>query len=178
MLAQANQRLSLVGHSTLPEIWTRHFLDSAQLLPLMPDPEKSVVDIGTGAGFPGVVLAIMGLPHIHLIEHNMQKVAFLRTVIGDLGLKATLHAMKVQAVKPFLAGVVTARALKPLSTLLVLAKPFLGPATACIFPKGRQAAAELAEVTGRWRMKIESFPSMTGPDSTIFRLSEIAEVWA
>jgi 16S rRNA (guanine527-N7)-methyltransferase len=176
IISKANQELSLIAPSTLDQIWIRHFLDSAQLLALVPNGEDRMIDIGSGAGFPGLVLAIMGLPNIHLIEHNMRKAAFLRTVIADLGLGVTVHAMKSQAVRPFVAGAVTARALKPLDDLIGLARRFVGAETVCIFPKGRRAADELLAAERRWRMTVERFPSLTDPDSTIFRLSGISEV--
>jgi len=132
--------------------------------------------MGTGAGFPGVILAIMGPPHIHLVEHNMRKVEFLRTVIAALGLEVTLHAMKVESVKPFAAGAVTSRAFRPLTQLIGLGRKFLqDPAAVAIFPKGRRAEEEWAEAQTLWRAKVERFPSLTDPDSTIFRLSGIAE---
>ena len=160
-------------------MWTRHFLDSAQIARLIPDPEKPVVDMGSGAGFPGVILAIMGLPRIHLVEHNMRKVAFLRTVIAELGLDATLHAKKVESVRPFAAGAVVARAFRPLADLIGLGRKFLvEPGAVAIFPKGRRAEEDLAEAERQWRMKIERFPSLTDPDSTIFRLSAIAPLGA
>ena len=175
LLREWNQQLSLVADSTLDIMWTRHFLDSAQLALLIPDPARPVVDLGTGAGFPGVILAIMGLPHIHLIEHNMRKVAFLRTLIGELGLDVTLHAMKVESVKPFAAGVVTARAFKPLTELIGVGRKFLGPDGVAIFPKGRKAEEELSLAEQDWRLRIERFKSLTDTESTIFRLSDIAE---
>ncbi len=175
LILKRNQGLSLIAGSTEGEIWTRHFLDSAQLVKLIAHPQESVVDLGTGAGFPGLVLAIMGLPDIHLIENNMQKVAFLRAVVAELGLRVTIHPMKVDAVRPFIAGTVTSRALKPLDQLLGMAARFLGPDTVCVFPKGRQAAEELAEAERRWRMRVERFSSVTSADSTIFRLTHIAK---
>jgi 16S rRNA (guanine527-N7)-methyltransferase len=178
LLIACNQRLSLVSKSTLPLIWTRHFLDSAQLARLIPNPNSTVVDLGSGAGFPGLVLAILGLPRIHLVEHNLQKVAFLRSVVAALALPVTIHAMKSQAIKPFQAGAITARALKPLSELLTLAVRFVGPDTICVFPKGRRADEEWGAAQARWRMTTERFPSLTDPDSTILRLSHLSEIRA
>jgi len=179
LLREWNQRLSLVADSTLDMIWSRHFLDSAQLVRLIPEPARPVIDMGTGAGFPGVILAIMGLPHLHLVEHNMRKVGFLRTVIAALGLEVTLHAMKIESVKPFAAGAVTARAFRPLVELVGLGRRFLRDETAvAIFPKGRRAEEELTEARRRWRAKVERFPSLTDPESTIFRLSGIVEARA
>jgi 16S rRNA (guanine527-N7)-methyltransferase len=175
LLLERNQTLSLIADSTIDVVWTRHLLDSAQLLPLIQTPERPVVDIGTGAGFPGMVLAILGLPDVHLVEHNMQKVAFLRAVASDLGLPVTVHGMKAEAVRPFAAGTVTARALKPLDTLIGMGKRFLGPGGAYLFPKGRKAEEEMAVAARKWHMKVDRFPSITDPDSTIFRLTDVTE---
>jgi 16S rRNA (guanine527-N7)-methyltransferase len=175
LLLERNQSLSLISGTTESIIWTRHFLDSAQLLPLISQPNMPIVDMGTGAGFPGLVLAILGLPQVHLIEHNMQKVAFLRAVAELLNLPVIVHGRKSDAVKPFVAGTVTARALKPLDQLLAFAKRFLGPGSVCLFPKGRRAEEEMAAAARKWHMKAERFPSLTDPDSTIFRLSDVIE---
>ena len=175
LLLERNQTLSLISGTTADIIWTRHFLDSAQLLPLIPQPGSLLVDMGTGAGFPGLVLAILGLPQVHLVENNMQKVAFLRAVVEALGLPVTVHGMKSDAVKPFVAGTVTARALKPLDQLIGFGKRFLGQNSVCLFPKGRRAEEEMAVAARRWHMKAERFPSVTDPDSTIFRLSDVTE---
>jgi 16S rRNA (guanine527-N7)-methyltransferase len=175
LLLERNQSLSLIAGSTADIIWTRHFLDSAQLLPLIPQPDRPLVDMGAGAGFPGLVLAILGLPHVHLVENNMQKVAFLRSVVEALGLPVTVHGMKSDSVKPFAAGTVTARALKPLDQLIGFGRRFLGQNSVCLFPKGRRAEEEMAVAARKWHMKAERFPSVTDPDSTIFRLSDVTE---
>ncbi len=173
LLLARNRTLSLISSTTEDAIWTRHFLDSAQLAPLIVDPQDSVVDIGSGAGFPGLVLAIMGLPNVHLVENNMKKVAFLRSVIAELDLPVTLHPMKAESVKPFVAGAVVARALKPLSELLSLSRSLRGPRTVCVFPKGRRAEEELLQAQRDWNMHIERFPSLTSDESTILRLGNI-----
>jgi 16S rRNA (guanine527-N7)-methyltransferase len=175
LLLERNQTLSLISDTTADIIWTRHFLDSAQLLPLIPQPGRPLVDMGTGAGFPGLVLAILGLPDVHLVENNMQKVAFLRSAVEALGLPVTVHGMKSDTVKPFVAGTVTARALKPLDQLIGFGKRFLGQNSVCLFPKGRRAEEEMAVAARKWHMKAERFPSVTDPDSTIFRLSDVTE---
>ena len=175
LLLERNQTLSLISGATAGVIWTRHLLDSAQLLPLIPAPDQPVVDIGTGAGFPGLVLAILGLPRVHLVEHNMQKVAFLQSVAHALDLPVTVHGKKVEAVKPFVAGTVTARALKPLDQLVGFGRRFLGQNSVCLFPKGRRAEEEMAVAARKWHMSVERFPSVTDPESTIFRLSQVTE---
>jgi 16S rRNA (guanine527-N7)-methyltransferase len=175
LLLERNHSLSLISDTTADIIWSRHFHDSAQLLPLIPQPDRPVVDLGTGAGFPGLVLAILGLPDVHLVEHNMQKVAFLRGVVDALDLPVTVHGMKSDAVKPFAAGTVTARALKPLDQLIGFGRRFLGQNSVCLFPKGRRAEEEMAAAARKWHMKVERFPSVTDPESTIFRLSDVTE---
>jgi 16S rRNA (guanine527-N7)-methyltransferase len=175
ILLTRNQTLSLISATTADIVWTRHFLDSAQLLPLVPEPDRPLVDIGTGAGFPGLVLAILGLPDVRLIEHNMQKVAFLESVVKALELPVTVYGRKVEAVKPFVAGTVTARALKPLDQLLTYGRRFLGQNSVCLFPKGRRAEEEMAIAARKWHMKVERFSSVTDPESTIFRLSQVTE---
>ena len=175
LLIARNQTLSLISHTTEADIWVRHFLDSAQLAALIPDPTVTVADIGTGAGFPGLVLAIMGMPNVHLIENNIQKVEFLRSVISELDLPVTVHPVKGEAVRRFPVGVLTARALKPLDQLISLGRRLIGPETLCLLPKGRRAEEELQTAERHWRMTVERFPSVTDPESTIFRLSNVVE---
>lgn len=175
LIITRNQTLSLISHTTEADIWVRHFLDSAQLAALIPDHNAVVADMGTGAGFPGLILAIMGLPNVHLIENNIQKVEFLRSVIAELDLPVTIHPVKSEAVRRLPVGVLTARALKPLDQLIRLGRRMIGPETLCLFPKGRRAAEELQTAERHWRMTVERFPSVTDPDSTIFRLSNVVE---
>jgi 16S rRNA (guanine527-N7)-methyltransferase len=175
LIIERNQTLSLISHTTERDIWVRHFLDSAQLMALIPDPGAALADIGTGAGFPGLVLAILGHANVHLIEHNIQKVEFLRHVVAELDLPVTIHPMKSEAMRPFPIGVLTARALKPLDQLIGLGRRLIRPDTACLFPKGRRAEEELQTARRRWRMTVERFASVTDPDSTIFRLTNVIE---
>jgi 16S rRNA (guanine527-N7)-methyltransferase len=178
LLRARNETLALISDSTVETIWTRHFLDSAQLAKLIPRPGDSVVDIGTGAGFPGLVLAIIGLPDVHLVENNMQKVAFLRSVVADLSLPVTVHAMKAEAVRGLIAATVVARALKPLSQLLALSGNLRDDGTTCLFPKGRRVDDELQDAARDWRMDVERFPSLTSAESTILRLRHVARIQA
>lgn len=173
MLLEANRGLALIGKNTEADIWDRHFLDSAQLLPLLPKPDARVIDVGTGAGFPGIVLSILGGPRIELIEHNMKKAEFLAAVIARLGLNTVLHAKKIEAVKPFAADAATARALAPLSDLISLTIPFLHQGGIGIFPKGRNAQAELEAARTRYRFDAELISSRTAEDARIVRLANL-----
>ncbi|MDQ2102944.1 16S rRNA (guanine(527)-N(7))-methyltransferase RsmG [Azospirillum isscasi] len=169
-------KINLVGPSTLPDAWRRHFLDSAQLHPLLPEGARVLVDLGSGAGFPGLVLAIMGVPEVHLVESDSRKCAFLREAARAAGTQVTVHNKRIEAVAPIAADVVTARALAPLNDLLGWAYPFIQERGAALFPKGQNVAEELTDTTKCWKMRTERFDSRTDPTGTILRVSGIARV--
>lgn len=167
-------RINLIGRATLDDLWRRHIADSAQLFQLLPPGTRVLVDLGSGAGFPGLVLAMMGVPEVHLIESHARKAAFLREAARVTATPVQVHARRIEQVPPLAADVVTARALAPLAALLDYAQPFLRPHTVCLFPKGRQADEELTAARKGWKMRAERIPSLTDPSGTILRLSEIA----
>jgi 16S rRNA (guanine527-N7)-methyltransferase len=173
LLTAWNQRLNLVGRGTVADLWRRHFLDSAQLHPLLPAGARTLVDLGSGAGFPGLVLAIMGGPHVHLIESDQRKAVFLREAIRVTQAPATVHATRIEAAPPLTADVVTARALAPLDALLDVAQRLLGPHTVCLFLKGRAAGDELTLAAKRWKMSADLLPSRSDPTGVILRLDHI-----
>ncbi|MBX6367813.1 MAG: 16S rRNA (guanine(527)-N(7))-methyltransferase RsmG [Rhodospirillales bacterium] len=162
-----NARVNLVSRLSLDDAWRRHVLDSAQLMPLIPAGARVLVDLGSGAGFPGLVLSILGVPEVHLIESDARKCAFLREAARATGANATIHVRRIEAMTPFPADVVTARALAPLPQLLELASPFLQPHTMCVFLKGKNAAEELREARSRWRMDETIVPSLTDPEASV-----------
>ncbi|QJE74357.1 16S rRNA (guanine(527)-N(7))-methyltransferase RsmG [Aerophototrophica crusticola] len=174
LLRKWNPVVNLVSKTTLADVWTRHFADSAQLFPLLPPGTQTLTDIGSGAGFPGMVLAILGVPHVNLVESDQTKATFLREVARVTGAPATVHASRIEAVELPPADVVSARALADLSQLLPWALRLLKPGGTCIFPKGRSAADELTGVADSWTMRTEAFPSRTDPAGTILRLSDIS----
>lgn len=169
-------RINLVGRSDLDRLWQRHILDSAQLAALLPPSATRLTDLGSGAGFPGLVLALLTSCETHLVERDHRKAAFLREAIRQLHPHATVHAANAATLPPLMADVVTARALAPLRTLLPLVARHLRPGGMALLPKGRSVDRELTEVEGSWRMRIERFPSQTDPSATILRLSELARV--
>ncbi len=173
VLAAWSARLNLVGRSTLGDPWRRHFLDSAQLLPLLPSGVRSLVDMGSGAGFPGLVLAILGVPEVELIEADRRKATFLREVaqIADVGV--TVRACRIEAVASHPADVVTARACAPLDRLLPLAERFIGPRTTCLFLKGARAEEELTIAGKAWTMSVSRHSSRSDPDGTILSLQQV-----
>lgn len=174
LLEKWQPRINLVGPKTLPEVWWRHFYDSAQLLALLPEGTRTLVDLGSGAGFPGLVLAILGIPEVHLIESDQRKAAFLREVSRETSAPATIHAVRVEAVAPFQADAVTARALAPLAKLLPMAERFCGPKTLCLFPKGQDVDEELTLATNYTTLRVIRQPSQTDSRGTILLIEGIS----
>ncbi|MDR3518558.1 MAG: 16S rRNA (guanine(527)-N(7))-methyltransferase RsmG [Azospirillaceae bacterium] len=176
LLRQWQSRVNLIGPATYPDLWRRHFLDSAQLLPLLPETPDGVADLGAGAGFPGLVLAIMGVAKVHLIESDGRKVAFLREVARITETPVTIHYKRIEAISDLAVSVVTARALAPLTRLLPWAVGLLAPGGQCLFLKGRQGEEELTAAHKDWNMRIDRLRSRSDPGGVIFRLSEISRV--
>lgn len=173
LLERWQRRINLVGPATLQDPWRRHFLDSAQLYPLLPDGVLNILDIGSGAGFPGLVLAILGAPNVTLVDSDKRKCAFLREAARITETQVTIEANRIEALAPRLppVDVVTARAIAPLDLLLKRIKLLLKPNLVCLFPKGRRAEEELTAVQSPWQFQIERIASVTDPSGTIFRLT-------
>jgi 16S rRNA (guanine527-N7)-methyltransferase len=149
-------------------------LDSAALWPLVPAEARSLVDLGSGAGFPGLVLAILGFPKVHLIESDARKCAFLGEAARRFAPgQVTVHRARIEAIPAFTVDVVTARALADLDMLLGYASRFLGPAGICLFLKGRRTADELTLARQRWTMAVEGFPNPAESSGTILRIKDL-----
>ena len=163
-------RVNLVSPASLPDIWMRHVWDSAQLAPYISPGSPRLVDVGSGAGFPGLVLAILTDAECHLVESDQKKAVFLRTVIRECGLMAMVHNDRIENMPCLKASVITARALAPLDRLLPLLETQLRPGTRCLFLKGAQAKAELAAL-GAWsNLAWRLHPSLTNPDGSVIDL--------
>ena len=171
LLEKWQGRINLVGASTLRDPWRRHFLDSAQVVPLIPRPGAVIVDLGSGAGFPGMVLAIMGAGAVHLIESDQRKATFLREVARQTRTDVVVHPRRIEAVTPFAADIVTARALAPLDRLIRLAQRFDGGNTLCLFLKGQDVGKELTEATKRRIVSADRIASMTDSRGAILRIA-------
>jgi 16S rRNA (guanine527-N7)-methyltransferase len=164
---------NLIANSTIPEIWTRHILDSAQLLPLIGD-ARVIVDLGSGAGFPGLVLAILlkerDRAEVHLVESNGRKASFLRDVVREARAPVSVHQERIETLVPRFDGkvdVITARALAPLGELLALSLPLLKRRAVGLFLKGRGAERELTDSRKSWRIDADLIPSVTDPSARI-----------
>lgn len=167
------QHTNLVARSTLPMVWTRHIADSLQLLLLAPAATRWV-DLGSGGGFPGIVvacaLADTAGASVHLVESTGKKAAFLRQAVEQLGLPATVHAVRIEDFvknSPVRADVVCARALAPLDELLKLAQPLLKSGARGLFPKGQDVEGELTKASKSWTIDAELIPSKTSPQGRI-----------
>ncbi len=166
-------KVNLIAPSTIPHLWTRHIADSLQLLPLAPE-ARCWVDLGSGAGFPGVALgcALAERPGaiVHLVENNARKAAFLREVIRELRIPAIVHCEQIEdfivreSVTP---EVVTARALAPLPVLIKLIQPLLAKGATVLLPKGQDVEAELADATRCWNIAADLVPSKTSSGGCI-----------
>jgi 16S rRNA (guanine527-N7)-methyltransferase len=175
VLVKWQAKINLVGPATLPDLWRRHFLDSAQLLPLLPAATGTLADLGSGAGFPGLVLAIMTDWRVHLLDSDQRKCAFLRQVALDCGVldRVTIHARRIEQVTGLLADVVTARACAPLGELLDLAEPFIGEKGTGLFLKGAQAEEELTQAQRRWTMRLDRRDSISDPAGKLLIVSQL-----
>jgi 16S rRNA (guanine527-N7)-methyltransferase len=167
------RRMNLVASPTEATLWTRHVADSLQLPELAPE-ARIWADLGAGGGFPGLVIAcgLADIPgaHVHLVESNGKKAAFLHEAVRVTGVPATVHARRIEDfVKnaPVPIDVVTARALAPLRKLLTLAYPLLKTGALGLFPKGQDVARELTEAAKCWKIQASLSPSRTDPKAQI-----------
>ncbi len=172
-LVRWQKAINLVGRTTIEGIWIRHVLDSAQLAILIPERAKTLTDLGSGGGFPGLVLAAMRPDlEVTLIEADARKAAFLGEAGRRMGLEKQPKIVigRIESVAPAKADVVTARALAPLAQLLEWAQPHRTDTTICLFHKGKDWQAELAEAMKDWELPGKPFTSVTDLDSVILRI--------
>lgn len=179
LLEKWQRAINLIAVKTLPELWERHFLDSAQLFTLAPPETRRWLDLGSGGGFPGLVIAAMGMDAVHLVESDQRKCAFLREAARAMAVPAVIHMKRIEAVEPAelhqaMGGapqVISARALAPLKDLLPLSHRLAGSETTYLLPKGRQAEDELTEARRYWTItELDRLPSQTDKAANILRI--------
>ena len=186
LLRQWQKAVNLVAPATLDTVWHRHFADSAQLLGLAPPATRSWVDLGSGAGFPGLVIAILladaaGPPHVTLIESDTRKAAFLREVVRrtaiPAGVAVDVLSIRAESVRIKVNGslprAICARALAPLDRLFQLAAPLSPPGTTLLLCKGKGVAKELQTAEKTWKFNVELVPSLTDSDGRIAVITEL-----
>lgn len=179
LIAQWNPAINLVSRSSLADFWGRHALDSAQLLRLAPPDVRTWLDLGSGGGFPGLVVAILAAEQrpdlrVTLVESDQRKAAFLRTVARETGTAVTVIAERAELVPPAGADVVSARALAPLDRLLPLAERHLAASGVAIFPKGAAWQAEVNTALANWRFNLQNHASLTDPQGAVLVLEGIS----
>lgn len=167
LLRAENERQNLVSKGSLDHLWVRHIVDSAQLLEWAPSPKSTWLDLGSGAGFPGLIVAALHGGSVTLVEERRLRVEFLRTAAAVLGVDAEIVADRVERVaeRPF--DVVSARAFAPLPKLFELGSQFSTTKTRWILPKGRNARSELDAARASWQGDFRIEPSLTDPDAGI-----------
>jgi 16S rRNA (guanine527-N7)-methyltransferase len=180
LLAAWQKRINLIGRSTEHDIWSRHIADSLQLMRLFERPLPRIADLGSGAGIPGLVLAIACPLEAHLFESNRKKAAFLREAARRTGAHAFIHAVRIEAAgglaREIQPQVVTARAFAPLLELLDYAAPFLEAGAIGLFHKGQDVDAELTEATKSWRLTVTKHPSLVDSRGCILEVREARRV--
>lgn len=176
MLLRWNRTINLISRRDEATLWDRHIRDSLGLLPFLPHEFAFGVDLGSGGGLPGVVLAIATGKPFHLIEADQRKATFLREAARETGADIQVHATRIEACPIRSAPLITARALAPLPQLLAWAAPMLAPDGVCLFPKGRNHAIELTAAASQWHMRVESFPSLADPTAVYLRIRDIHRV--
>jgi 16S rRNA (guanine527-N7)-methyltransferase len=177
LLMRWQGRINLIAPSTVPHIWHRHIADSLQLLPLLPRSAATILDLGSGAGFPGLVLAIAGGFEAILVESNNRKSAFLREAARQTGASATILTTRIEilnhAMLPARIDAITARALAPLSLLIDYASPWLASGTPGFFLKGQNVDDELTEAAKSWRFAYRKHPSVTDAKGVVLEITEV-----
>lgn len=174
-LARWQKTINLVSRATLDEVWIRHILDSAQIVPLIPQSAQTLADLGSGAGLPGLVIAAL-MPHLHitLVESDARKAAFLGEAARRMGLPKvpTVKVGRIESVPSLEPDVITARALAPLSQLMAWAARHKADTTICLFHKGKGWPAELTEAKKEWDISCQATGSSTDLDSVILRIAQ------
>lgn len=181
LLQKWNPKINLVAPSTVPFVWTRHLLDSVQLWDVVPEAATSWTDLGSGGGFPGLVIAMIAKDlrpdlHVTLVESDQRKATFMRSVSRETQTPVTVIAERIEAVELDKADIVSARALAPLPKLLDYAERLLKPSGLAIFPKGANHQAELSAALANWTFTLQKEPSQSNPDSALLCIGDLARV--
>lgn len=181
LLRKWNPAINLVSAQTLDHVWLRHFLDSAQLFDCVEHPQNSWVDLGSGGGFPGLVVAILARQEapqmkVTLVESDKRKAAFLMAAVRELALSANVIADRIEAIPPLHADILSARALAPLETLLSFAQRHMAPQGIAVFPKGGRWQDEVALAQKTWSFTYEVVPSLTDPLAVILKIKGLNRV--
>ncbi len=181
LLTEWQTKFNLVSNGSLNDAWNRHFIDSVQLFKYLPKDCKTLLDFGSGAGFPGLVLAVVAAektPYLKvtLIESIAKKTLYLKEVAAQLGLDVNIINDRIENIQPQKADVITSRAMTSLNGLLGYACRFCKPETVCIFPKGKKYAEELADAHRHWKFKCKIEASDVSDEGRILIISNLRKI--
>lgn len=171
--------INLVSKATVDHLWERHIIDSAQIYTITPSTWQRWADLGSGGGFPGIVIAVLAQEQnpqaqVVLVESDQRKAAFLRTAVREFDLSSQVICDRIEAIDPINADIVSARALAHLSQLLSLSTQHLRPQGCAIFPKGARATDEIATARLDWHFALEEIPSITDQQARILKIEGIS----
>lgn len=176
LVAQWQPAINLISPATMPDLWMRHIVDSAQLNPLIKPYVKTIADLGSGGGFPSLVLAAIHPATVHFYESNAKKASFLSEALRQMGVKGIVHRERLELDRAPKAmpevQLVTARAFAPLDQLLAYAHPFMKNGATALFHKGQDVDAELAQAAKSWKISAVKHLSMTEGKSVILAVKE------
>lgn len=177
LLVKWQKAINLVSPTTIEDAPERHFFDSAQMFRYIPDVDIRLADMGSGAGFPGLVLALLGVREVHLIESDVRKATFLREVSRETSTPVTIHDRRVEDVKIENLDVITARALASLKDLLVHASSLGtdGHPFYCLFAKGLQHGEEVEKAQKQWSFGLDTYPSETDISGKILKITDLSK---
>ncbi|MFW0777747.1 MAG: 16S rRNA (guanine(527)-N(7))-methyltransferase RsmG [Rickettsiales bacterium] len=173
LLIKWQSKINLISNDTVSDIWSRHILDSLQLVPHIPSLDNTMMDIGTGAGFPGMALAIYGYNNIHLVESDGKKIVFLREVSRVTNSPVTIHHQRVEQVEIPKCDIILSRACSDLNKLLNLSIKNVSHETTSLFHKGKNYSIEIEDAKKHWSFDHEITKSITDPNGVIVKLSNI-----
>jgi 16S rRNA (guanine527-N7)-methyltransferase len=176
VLMKWQPKINLVAKSTLPDLEKRHFADSLQLMPYIEELTAPILDLGSGGGFPGLVLAAAGCTNITMVESDQRKCIFLREAARHMGVHVSVLNERIENITPQPVRYITSRALASLSQLFCFSAPFMGDHTQCLFLKGKQADDEIAEAQRHWQFEYSKVPSQIHPDGCLLVIRELKHV--
>lgn len=178
LLLKWQKTINLVSETTLEDLAVRHFLDSAQLIKYIQNRNIKLVDMGSGAGFPGLILAMMGVGEVHLIESDIRKATFLREVSRETSTKVFVHDDRVEDVVLENIDFITARALAPLNDLFVMVSKLSPPdhPVTCLFMKGEKTEEEIKKARKRWNFDLETHQSITDISGKILKINNLVKI--
>ncbi len=174
LLEKWQKAINLVSKSTLPRLWERHMLDSIQILRHASSTSGKWIDLGSGAGFPALVVAMASDFDVHVVESDQRKCLFMREVSRETSTPITVHNKRIEAVEPFKVDVISARALASLEKLLEYAAPFASEKTEFLFLKGQDVDAELTKAAKCWNIEPTKHQSVSSNEGCILKLKDVS----